>query len=372
MNPYIKAVKHANDIAINGGGIMNCPYKDGKWRSVWLKTLEGSQQMSFELDSFEDDINHTEEVLNDANIQSTQEDEPSSNGDTNDKHKEIENKVKIGLHEGISNDEYHSSPGINSSSLKPGLKSMQLYDETARGNIPFKETPAMRLGTAVHKLTLEALDFSVEIAVSKKFGTSKAAKQEKMEFYADNKGKTIINTDDYDRCRGMRDSLLLLPEIEVIFQSGRPELSGYYLDHAPARNESTYMLCKYRPDWRTDWCIPDVKSTIDVSPQAFSKTIHNLGYHVSAAHYLEGDRILTGTDHRQFLFLCVEPEYPFEAAIYRLGQESLELGELLRRKVLGQIKHGRTTKEWPRINGGISQEIEVPAYALNQMRELKI
>jgi exodeoxyribonuclease VIII len=319
--------------------------------------------MSFsELDNFEIDMEIAESCM-DEEVSSNIIDEDTQHGS--------DYKVSLGLKSGITNNDYHSSPGISSSQLKPALKSMELYHESYLGNVPFKETEAMRLGTAVHKLTLEALDFPNEIAVSKKFGRTNAAKEEKEEFYAANKGKTIITHEQYDKCRGMRDSLMGLNEIQYIFQDGEPELSGYYKDHAAVRNESTYMLCKYRPDWRTDWCIADVKSTTNVSADAFSKTINEFFYHLSAAHYLEGDRVLEGTDHRQFLFLCVEPEYPYEAAIYRLGQESLELGENLRRMVLPKIKQGRETKNWPRINDGISQEIEVPAYALNKLRELK-
>ena len=61
-------------------------------------------------------------------------------------------KVELGLHEGISNDEYHSGPGISSSSLKYAAKAMELYQAHKQGIVSFEETEAMRLGTAVHKL----------------------------------------------------------------------------------------------------------------------------------------------------------------------------------------------------------------------------
>ena len=166
----------------------------------------------------------------------------------------------------------------------------------------------------------------------------------------------------------MADSLLSLPEVREIFESGMPELSGYYLD----KGDQTFMdgsqfgsgmLCKYRPDWRTDWCLADVKSSRDITAHAFSSTINALNYHVSAAHYLAGDRQLTNTDHEQFIFLCVEPEPPYLACVYVLDQESLSLGYEIRRASLNGIKHGRDTDEWPRINGGVAQSIGVPQYA---------
>lgn len=279
---------------------------------------------------------------------------------------------ELGLFAGITNDEYHSGPGISSSSLKYANKSMSLFHAHMTGKASFQESVAMRLGTAVHKLCLEAMDFSSDIAVSKKFGTSKKAKEEKEAFYAANPGKTIITAEDYDKCRFMRDSLMALPEAEFIFDGGgEPELSGYYIDKSQ-RGDGTGMLCKYRPDLRLDWCLFDVKSTVDASAEAFSRTIHKFGYHISAAHYLEGDRITKGTDHRKFVFGCVESEPPYLAAMYKLEDESLELGEYKRRQALNGIKHGRKTGEWPEMNSGLTTEIGVPQYAMYELTRSKI
>lgn len=278
----------------------------------------------------------------------------------------------IGLYEGISNDDYHNSNGISSSQLKPALKSLYSYKQLISGNMPNEQTKHKLLGTAVHKLILEALDFQSDIAISRKFGRTKAEQEAKAEFYQDNAGKTIIDNEDHDKCRRMRDSVFRLPECEYIFADGQPELSGYYIDRSQNPLDSTNMLCRYRPDWRADWCIADVKSTVDVSKEAFRRTIEKFYYHVSAAHYLEGDRILKGTNHRQFIFLAVESEPPHEAAIYRLGQQSIEAGEILRREALKRIYAARDTGEWPMVNNGKPQEIDISDYALYKLRESKI
>jgi hypothetical protein len=337
--------------------------------------------MNFELDSFEDDIKTTEEILNDHNnarpeIQETNQRDGDaglrSNNQSEIKEFSQEDKTqKLGLFRGVPNALYHSGPGESSSSIKPALKSLNLYNETKSGRVPFNETPAMRLGTATHKLILEAYDFASEIAISKKFGTGKAAKAEKAEFYAEHEGKTIITADDYENCKYMRDSLLNLSEVREIFETGEAEVSGYYVDR-DRYSAGSNMLCKFRPDWENSWCIADVKSTIDASEQAFSRTIHALHYNVSAAHYLEGSRILTGQEHDQFLFLCVEPNPPYEAAVYKLGPESLEAGLMQRRYALDAIKRGRETKEWPLLNNGVARVIEMPSYALNDLRLSKI
>lgn len=278
---------------------------------------------------------------------------------------------ELGLFGGISNDEYHRSPGIGSTGLKPAIKSLNLYHETASGRVPFKQTEAMFLGSAVHALTLEAYDFGNQVVVSKKFKRTKEGFEEKAEFQEAHAGKIILSPDDYERCQYMRDSLLNLEEVRRIFSVGKAEISGYYMDN-DGRGGGTSMLCKYRADWENYAGIFDIKSTRDASAEAFSKQIHNLKYHLSAAHYLEGSRILTGQSHNQFTFLCVESEAPYEAAVYVLGEQSLEEGMRLRRIALDAIKIGRQTDDWALLNDGVAQFIDIPSYALNELRLSKI
>lgn len=324
-----------------------------------------------ELDNFETEINSLEQKFN-------EDDRSEKNAaaillqaetDGDKEHKTKRPSHELGLFEGISNQDYQTSAGISSTTVKYADKAMVLYHQVMQGNVPFKESEAMRLGTAVHKLTLEALDFSKEIAVSKKFGRKKADQEEKAEFYAEHQGMTIIDSDQYEKCRRMRDSLMSLPDVAIIFESGKPERSGYYIDKG---RDGTGMLCKYRPDWRTDWCLFDIKSTTDISSGKFSRTVNDFGYHISAAHYLDGDKITTGTDHGQFIFGCVESEPPFLAITYTLGAKSLEFGRWARRNALNGIKHGRDTGEWPLYNHGITTDIEVPSYAMYDFEKAKI
>jgi len=272
---------------------------------------------------------------------------------------------KLGLFSGISNGAYHSGPGISSSSLKYAAKALRLYKSAQDGEVGFEETEDMVLGTAVHKLILEPHDFGGDVIVFKKPNLrTNAGRQKRDEFYAEHKGKIILTPERYDQCRYMRDSLQQNPEVKEtgIFDSGQPELSGYYQDRSE-HGAGTYMLCKYRPDWRSDWGIADVKSTRDASKAAFSKTINSLGYHISAAHYLAGDAQLTGTTHRQFIFLCVEKEPPFLSAVYVLGDKSLELGDKIRRRALDEIKRARNTGVWRGLNQDRAQVVDVPGYA---------
>ena len=273
--------------------------------------------------------------------------------------------MPLGLHDGISNADYHKGKGISSSSLKDVLRCPAYYDARKKGIVKQEESDAMNLGTAVHKLVLEPDDFESEIVVSPNF-SGKGSVAAKAEFKSENKGKTIITADQMVKCNGMRDSIMSLPESLAIFNKGKAEQSGYYID------KETGMLCKYRPDWRTDWSLFDIKTTRDASPQKFARTIVDLGYHISAAHYLAGDKETSKTDHEQFIFICVEPEPPYLAVPYVLSEKSLELGYFKRRQALDLIKFCRDNDEWPTYNAGVCQQIDVPNYALYELESSKI
>ncbi len=259
-----------------------------------------------------------------------------------------------GMYSDISNTAYHASAGLSSTNLKLSLESLFKYKLAMNGELPFKQTPTMALGTAVHAYTLEPENFHNEIAIRPELGYSKSDKILMLEFEECNKGKTFITKDQAIMARLMRDNILSHPEVAQLMRNSTCEQSGYYTD------KHTGMSCKYRPDIRHQHFIADIKTTVSVKPSKFSATIDKLGYHVSAAHYLEGDRTLHETNHNQFIFIAVENKYPFEVAVYTLGAKSLERGYELRARGLNSIQRAMETGHYPMINGGMAQNIEIP------------
>ncbi|MES0328283.1 MAG: PD-(D/E)XK nuclease-like domain-containing protein [Gammaproteobacteria bacterium] len=259
-----------------------------------------------------------------------------------------------GMHCGISNTDYHSSSGLSSSTLKIALESMYKYKLSIDGDLPFKQTPTMALGTAVHAYTLEPENFHNEIAIRPELSYSKTDKRLAAEFEAANQGKVLITKSQAIDARAMSDNILRHPEVAQIMRNSVCEQSGFYTD------KHTGMSCKYRPDIRNKHFIADIKSTVSIKPNKFAADINKFGYHVSAAHYLEGDKTLHGTNHEQFIFIAVENKYPFEVAVYTLGAKSLERGYELRARGLNSIQLAKETGHYPMINGGMAQNIEIP------------
>lgn len=266
---------------------------------------------------------------------------------------------------GIKNEDYQAADGIGSSTLKTALDCPALYRAYATGAIPWKETPAKRLGTLVHLLMLEAHLAKEEVVVAPKFGRKDVDKADKKAFYAAYADKLIVNQEDHDKGKAMCESLLALPDVRRIMDGSQCEHSGWYVD------PETDLLCKYRPDIRTDWCMADVKTCKGASPAEFGKAVATYQYHLSAAHYLTGDEIITGTDHRQFVFLCVESKPPYLTAVYPLADRGLQQGEWERRKALGTVKRCQDADHWPSYNDGTDNYIDVPYWAQKEFDEAK-
>lgn len=282
-------------------------------------------------------------------------------------------KQELGLFAHITNQQYHASPGVSSSELKNYHKAPKIYNAYKSGELTFNTTPSMLLGTVVHALVLEPHTVASEIAVREKVdGRTNAGKAYKAEFEAENEGKIIIDREDFDTAQRVRDAILDHPEVKVLFSEGEAELSGYYLDENDDLDTGTFQLCRYRPDWRTDLFIADVKTCTDASPVGFMHQINNLGYHISAAHYIHGDRILKGTDHRQFIFIAAETAPPYLVAVYVLCERSLQLGEWLRRKALNGLKMSRENDFWPSYCNDIATEISLPPYLFYEMDKEQI
>lgn len=334
----------------------------------------------FELDDFDEECTHAEKSLN---IQAKPDNEANGDNDQSRPDNERENsldgardeagKMALGLHEGISNYDYHGGPGVSSTELKHELACSELFHAYDTGEVVFEGTRQTAIGTAVHALTLEPFDFDKLIAFIPKNcqGNAKNAKENKKEFMLANRGKDFVNIQEYDHIRHMRDALMKHPESGDLLraENRQNEISGYYLDWDEETKQGTHMLCKYRPDLRLPWCLGDVKSTNDASKSKFSRTIGDFRYDVSAAHYLEGERILTAADHNRFFFLAVESKPPYLVAVYWLNDAGLKTGHYGRRKALESIKACRKAQKWPGYNQDLAEAIGPPSYLIYEMEE---
>lgn len=284
---------------------------------------------------------------------------------------------ELGLFSGISNEDYHAGEGISSTSVKHFLKTPRTYQAYNTGEITFNASDVMDTGTVTHCMVLQPDEIDDQIIVHpellkptqkmREATKIKADIQERIEvwdeFEKHSAGKLVVSARQFDDARFMTDAVLADPECRRLLKNGIPEMSGYYKD------PETGLLLKYRPDWKHPDYLADLKTCGNGSKYGFKKSIESFKYQLSASHYLEGENILEGNDHRTFIFLCVENKAPWLVSVYVLEDESLRHGDWLRRKALNGIKHCQETNIYPSYNGGIATTIGINQYLINEMED---
>jgi len=179
----------------------------------------------------------------------------------------------------MTNAEYHAHPAVSKSDLDLVNRSPAYYRYVKEN--PREQTAALIFGSVVHKLVLEPEKFDEEYAVAPLVDRrTKKGKEDWCEFVAGLNGETVIDSSVYESARLAAASVMKHPIAARLLQGGQAETSWLW--------EENGVQCKCRPDYlRTDIkCVIDLKTTLNASPDSFTKSAYDYRYHVQAAWYL--------------------------------------------------------------------------------------
>jgi len=231
--------------------------------------------------------------------------------------------------------EYHAIDALSASALKEIRKSPAHY-WAWKHNQSRKESDAMRFGTAVHCSVLEPGRFASEYIVCPRFDVrTTAGKEAKKEWEANNKGKTLIESEDMEAVKQCTRSILSHPIVGPLLFKGKSEVSLF------GQDDDTGVDMKARLDYLTDDLILDVKTTDDASPKGFERTVALYGYDIQAAHYLEMSQ------RKRFLFIAIEKVAPYAVGVYELDDELLEFARIERRARINLYASCKEMDSWP-------------------------
>lgn len=242
---------------------------------------------------------------------------------------------------------YHSNPALSASALKALRKSPAHLKHNRE--TPTAPTPALTFGRLFHALTLEQDDWDTRFAVAPDCDRrTKAGKQQWEEFVDASGGLTIVTTADIARASAMRNAVMNHGVArEIIEANGLTEMSSFW--------ERDGIPCKMRAD-KIDTknnIVIDLKTCLDASPHAFAGSIMKYGYHVQAAWYL--DRVRDVIDKSMdFLFVAIEKNPPHIVAVYRINDQSVDVGRREIEELLDLFKYCTSRNEW----GGYSDDVE--------------
>lgn len=246
-------------------------------------------------------------------------------------------------------EEYFKADGISKSGLDLIDISPRHYRYAKR-----EETEALFMGTLLHRQLLEpeTLENSVHI---KPEGMSFATREGKA-WRAAHDDKPIIEEGSLTNAINAAKAIHAHPIARRLLKNAEPEKSLFGIDsHGTLRKCRLDALC-------AGTLIPDVKTTQDARPDAFSRAIWDYRYHVQAAYYIDLCNMV-GIEKTAMAFIVVEPKPPYCVAVYFLDDEAVEIGRQQYQANIQTYRNCLATDTWPGYSDE-AQPIGLPAWAL--------
>lgn len=263
-----------------------------------------------------------------------------------------------------SNAEYHASVPLSKSRLWEMRKSPEWFRfcETVKK----QQTPAMIVGSLIHTAVIEPEKLSTEYAILNDCDMrTKAGKEARARFLEENKGKTLIEDDEYELALEIARTIEE-NKIANYLLHGEVEQSVYTVD------DLTGVEYKVRPDsYRIvgeRGIIVDLKTTNDASTDAFMRDAVKYGYDMQAAMYkaaMEKEFKIPF----DFVFVAVEKSEPHMINVMQCDPLLLTRGYDMFREYIGIYKECLETGNWYGYNGkqGYINTLGLPAYLAKEI-----
>jgi hypothetical protein len=227
---------------------------------------------------------------------------------------------------------YFDVPALNATLAKQLVKSAA-HGKNYLDNPP-KTTAAMAFGTVVHSAVLEP--HKPAFATKRENWTTKAGKEERA--LLQELGLPILDEEESVAVRCIRENVMSIPRIADAIEKGEVEVPVYWTSYG--------VPCKARADLICGSTIYDLKTCTDASPRGFVNNVWRFGYHIQCAHYLEG------FNAREFIFVAVETQAPYNVGLYTLSEIAINTGERAMALAAERYEHGMRTGEWPGYETG--------------------
>ena len=246
----------------------------------------------------------------------------------------------------LTDEEYFSAEGINFSSLKNLYKSPLHYKYLLEN--PVESTSAQVFGSAVHAYVFDPEEFDKSFFVYD--GKLDKRTKEGKEIVEKANGREIVNNDvlkcSFNVLEQFIDYNSLIKENAIFF-------------------EDADLLFKAKIDAYDpkEKIIYDLKTTSDITPQAFMRAIYNYKYYAQASHYIRAVE-KTGNEVKAYRIIAVEKEAPFDVAIFELSPEYITLGYNELDSLIDILKTSQTFNHWSGVADDKIITVNVPSWAL--------
>lgn len=241
--------------------------------------------------------------------------------------------------DGVPETLYHAFPAMSASGVKEFRKAPG-YWKYWRDN-PGKDTQARLEGRLVHMALSEPERFEEQVVVIDGHRGSSAVKLAITAAVL--MGKVACKPEDYAMARGVADVCRAHPLLSAALSRGKGEQTLLWKDPA------TGVQCKARLDWVTpsdvilDWkTFGPIWSDDDVERQ-----IRQNGYHFQTVWYIAGFKAVFNRDPKAFYHAFLRNDPPYDVAVRKVEQHSLDETAPYIPAVLEQFKTCLDQDFWP-------------------------
>lgn len=267
-----------------------------------------------------------------------------------------------GLVLGMDEDTYHGGPEFSSSAAKLLMRTPAHYKHTYIDGHREKKK-AWDIGTAVHAKVLgvgaDTVSCPPELLASNGAMSTKAAKEWRAE--QEDAGRIVVSASDLEQIDAMAESVLSHGLARSWLElPGNSEASMFATDP----DTGVPLRCRFDRLPDDPRAAIDLKTTLDASPQGFSRRAHDLEYHLSRAFYLHVAE-LAGHERAEMVFIAVENKAPYLVAVYQLTQPFADRGARRARYAIDLLKRCQDAGEWPGYSPNL-EFLDEPPYAMYQ------
>jgi hypothetical protein len=275
----------------------------------------------------------------------------------------------LGLHNDLTNEEYHADKTSLSSSgarklLPPSCPAKFRYEQ----DHPQPATKTFDYGNAAHKMVLG--NGPKLVVIDHDTWNTKAAKAEVTEARAT--GAIPLKQHEMQMVKDMAEAIGRHPLAAALLDPayGAPEQSGFWID------EASGIRCRVRFDWLPSiqggrLIIPDYKTTTDASNEAMQKDIDKYGYNQQADWYETGARALNlGGIDAELLLIAQEKKPPYLVNVIGIEFGSRVIAEAKNRAAIETFARCTADGYWPGYADHEPNYLALPGYAENRDKEL--
>lgn len=254
---------------------------------------------------------------------------------------------------------------LSYSSLSAFQRSPSNYIEYL--TMPRMKSDAFLLGDAVDCLLLTPDDFEKRFAVSPKFNkATTVGKEGAAKFAKEAANKTVIDEAMYAKALRMVNNF-----------KNNAHTNAFLCKLTQTQREikftdkETGLPLIAKLDGTGENLICDLKTTQNASPEEFSRSVFNYGYHLQAAIYSEGMKSIG--QHCDFYWLCVESSAPYGCSVIKAHKDVLAYGKQELRKLLDMFRYCLDNDLWKSsydfwTGTGVS-EISLPGWLKNKLEK---